>query len=133
MTGKNAKVRYGSGPITMRIFSWDVDDTAGEIDETDGESGGYGETDDTGIRQANLTLRGNLRSADGAPPVAGALLADFLLAFDGNVAGGGTVNKRYLFDAVKVLNFKINGETRGKIEFTMTAKSSGAYFAPGED
>ena len=130
MTGKNMKARYGD-EVIMRIFRVEVETETGEIDETDGESGGHGERDDTGVADASFTLTGNMRLADGAPPKDGDLLEDFLLALDGNVAVP-VVNKRYAVPYLKVLRFRITGETRGKIEFTMSAKNSGSFKRPGQ-
>lgn len=130
MTGKNIKVRVDAA--VWRIFNLNVDDTSGEIDETDGESGGYGDYDDSGIREANVTFESNLRSADGAPYTPGTLLEDVLVAMDGNVAVP-VVNKRYLFPKLKIMSVSGRGETKGKITYSFTCRTSGVYYAPGEE
>lgn len=129
MTGKNIKIRVG--PNVIRTYETTVEESVGEIDETDGESGGYGECDDSGVRQADVTLKINWRAADGAPPKAGDLLANVLIAWDGNTAVP-VVNKRHLFNFLKVLRVTPSGNTRGKNEITVVCKSSGAFKAPGE-
>jgi hypothetical protein len=129
MTGKNIKIRVGAN--TLRVYEATVEDVVGEIDETDGESGGYGDCDDSGVRQCDVTLKINWRAADGAPPKAGDLLANVLIAWDGNTVAP-VVNKRHLFNYLKVLRVTPTGSTRGKNEITVVAKSSGAFKAPGE-
>ncbi len=130
MTGKNLKIRYGAGPTTLRVFEATILEEVGEVDETDGESGGYGERADTGVQECSITFKANWRAADGAPPLAGDVLADVLVAWDGNTVVP-VVNKRHLFTYVKILSAERTGQTRGKIEVTYTAKSSGPYKLPG--
>lgn len=134
MTGVNIKVRYGpdiANLLTLRVRKVDVDDAVGEIDETDSESGGYGECDETGVAQADVTLEGFTRSADLAPLKRGDLLLNVLIAWDGNVAVP-VVNKRDLFTKLKILSCQRTGETRGgSIVYTLRCKSSGTYYPMG--
>lgn len=126
MTGVNIKCRFNGGVI-MRVRKVTVDEDAGEIDETDGESGGFGECDDSGVTQADVTFEGFVRSADGAPPNVGDLLSNVLIAWDGNVAAP-VVNKRHLFSKLKIMKVQRTGECRGgSIMYTLNCKSSSSY------
>lgn len=129
MTGKNVKIRVGSD--TIRTYETTVEDIVGEIDETDGESGGFGECDDVGVRQADVTFKINWRAADGAPPKAGDALSSVLIAWDGNTVSP-VVNKRHSFNKLRVMRVTSASTTRGKNEITVVCKSTGSYLRPGE-
>lgn len=130
MTGVNIKCRFDAA--IQRIRKVTVKESVGEIDETDSESGGFGDCDESGVNQADVIFEGYIRSADGAPPVRGALLTNVLVAWDGNV-GAPVVNKRHLFPKLKILDAEKIGETRGgSITYTLTCKSSGTYKTMGE-
>ncbi len=127
MTGINVKGRFGSGPSIIRFARVTCDGSAGEVDETDSESGGYGECDESGVVQQNITMEGWIRSADGAPWYEGQLVTDLLICWDGNVAAP-VVNKRHFFPKAKVLSFQVKGGARdGSVAFTASLKSSGPY------
>lgn len=130
MTGYNIKVRFGYGGsagLIMRVRKVSTDGDVGEIDETDSESGGYGDCDDSGVAQRSVTFEGFVRAADAAPPVEGDLLTNVLIAWDGNVAAP-NVNKREFFNKLKILKAARDGEVRGgSISYTLTCKSSGPY------
>lgn len=128
MTGKNVKIRIGAA--ILRCYEVSVNESAGEIDETDGESGGFGDCDDTGVQQAEVTFKINWRVTDGIPPVRGSLWENVLIAWDGNVVVP-VVVKRHFFPKLKVLSVEYSGQTRGKNEITVNAKSSGPYLPPG--
>ena len=69
MTGVDIKVRFGHGATILRIKKVDVNDSvAPEIDETDSESGGFGECDESGVKQAEVTFEGWVRRAIEPPP-----------------------------------------------------------------
>jgi hypothetical protein len=127
VTGINIKVRFGASGV-LRVRRATVKEAAVEIDETDGESGGFGECDDNGVLQADVTFEGYVRSADAAPPNVNDILANVLVAWDGNVAVP-VVNKRHLFPKLKILDFERTGTVRGGdgIVYTLTCKSSGTY------
>lgn len=130
MTGVDIRVRVGAA-LVLRVKRVTIDGAVGEIDETDGESGGFGECDENGVSQADITFEGWMRRADLAPIVEGDLLPDVLVAWDGNVAVP-VVNKRHAFPKVKVLKANTTGEVRGgSISYTLTCKSSGPYAPPG--
>lgn len=130
MTGIFIKVRFNAGSV-CRCRRVTVDGDVGEIDETDGESGGYGECDESGVAQADVTLEGYRRRADLGPIIEGDLLLNVLIAWDGNVAAP-VVDKRHLFPKLKVLKSNTTGEVRGgSITYTLTCKSSGPYAPPG--
>lgn len=129
MTGVNIKCRFGAS--IQRIRKVTVKGAVGEIDETDSESGGYGDCDDTGVNQADVILEGYVRLADGAPPQHGDLISNVLVAWDGNVAVP-VVNKRDFFPKLKILDAEKIGETRGgSITYTLTCKSSGIWYPMG--
>lgn len=130
MTGKNIKCRFNGGVI-MRIRRVDVDEDAGDVDETDSESGGFGDHDDSGVVEADVVLEGYVRSADLAPPNVGDLLVNVLVAWDGNVAAP-VVNKRHFFPKLKIHKVRRTGQTRGEsITYTLTCKTSGPYYPMG--
>lgn len=125
MTGVNIKVRFGAN--VQRVRKVTVKGSVGEIDETDSESGGFGDCDESGVEQADVVFEGYIRSADGPPPKQGDLLANVLVAWDGNVAAP-VANKRDLFAKLKILDAERTGETRGgSITYTLTCKSSGIW------
>lgn len=129
MTGYNIKVRVGS--LVFRVSKVTISGSVGEIDETDSESGGYSDVDESGIASADVTLEGWVRAADGAPPVEGQLLTNVLIAWDGSIAVP-TVNKRHYFPKLKILTSEHTGEVRGgSISYTLTCKSSGVYYPMG--
>lgn len=129
MTGVNIKCRFNG--VVARIRKVTVKPAVNEIDETDSESGGFGDCDDSGVHQADVTLEGYVRSADGAPPREGDLLTNVLVAWDGNVAVP-VANKRDFFPKLKILDVERTGETRGgSITYTLTCKSSGTFFPMG--
>lgn len=133
MTGVFIKVRFGTtgSPSVIRVRRVTADGDVGEIDETDGESGGYGECDESGVAQENVTLEGYLRRADLAPIIEGDLLTNVLIAWDGNVATP-DINKRHSIPKLKVLKSNVTGEVRGgSITYSLTCKSSGIYYPPG--
>lgn len=130
MSGVDIKVRFNINGI-MRIRKVTCKGTRNEIDETDSESGGFGDCDENGVAQQEVTFEGYLRRADLAPPVEGDLFENVLVAWDGNVANP-VVNKRHLFAKLKIFDVEIMGETKGgSIMYTLTCKSSGAYKPPG--
>src|SRR5262245_42552130 len=110
MTGVNIKVRINGA--VQRIRKVTVKGSVGEVDETDSESGGFGDCDESGVNQADVIFEGYIRSADGAPPRNGDLLTNVLVAWDGNVAAP-VANKRDLFPRLKILDAERTGETRG--------------------
>jgi len=125
MTGTNIKVRLNGN--VQRIRKVTVKGSVGEIDETDSESGGFGDCDESGVDQADVIFEGYVRAADGAPPKHGDLLTNVLVAWDGNVAAP-VVNKRDLFAKLKIFDSEKIGETRGgSIMYTLTCKSSGEW------
>ncbi len=129
MTGVNIKCRFNS--VVQRIRKATVKWSTNEIDETDSESGGFGDCDDTGVQQADVTLEGYVRSADGAPPKQGDLLTNVLVAWDGSVTIP-VVNKRDFFPKLKILDVERIGEVRGgSVAYTLTCKSSGIGYAMG--
>lgn len=128
MTGFNIKCRYGVNILRVRKVTTDGD--VGVIDETDSESGGYGDCDESGVAETDVLLEGFRRSADAAPIIEGSLFTNFLIAWDGNVASP-VINKRHLFPKLKVHKANQTGETRGGITYTLTCKSSGIYYPPG--
>jgi len=129
MTGVNIKVRVGS--TIYRVRKVTVNETVGEIDETDGESGGFGECEDSGVTQADVTLEGWVRSADTTPPLPGDLLTSVNVCWDG-VTATPTVNKRHNFPKLKILAVQREGEVKGgSISYTLTCKSSGTYKSMG--
>jgi len=125
MTGVNIKVRFNVA--VQRVRKVTVKGSVGEIDETDSESGGFGDCDESGVDQADVIFEGYIRSADGPPPRHGDLLTNVLIAWDGNVAAP-VVNKRDLFTKLKILEAERTGETRGgSVLYTLTCKSSGVW------
>jgi hypothetical protein len=128
MTGADIKVRYGpSGEFIVRVNEVDSEGEVGEIDETDGESGGFGDCDENGVAQRNVTFRGWIRRIDSAPPVEGQTLENVLIAWDGNVAVP-TLDKRELYAKLKLLKVRVTGKVRGEsVMYELTCKSSGEY------
>lgn len=128
MTGADIKIRFGpSSEFIMRVNEVDSDGEVGEIDETDGESGGFGDCDESGIAQRNVTIRGWIRRQDEAPPVEGQVLQNVLIAWDGNVAAP-NINKREFYEKLKLFKVRITGKVRGEsVMYELTCKSSGPY------
>src|SRR5262245_44747181 len=108
MTGVNIKCRFNGGAV-MRIRKVDTDEDAGEIDETDSESGGFGECDDSGVVQTDVVFDGYVRRTDLTPPAVGDLLLNVLIAWDGNVAQPNP-NFRHLFPRLKILKATKTGQ-----------------------
>ena len=129
MTGIDIMVRIGLAVLRIRKVT--VTEEAAEIDETDSESGGYGECDENGFVQAKVAMEGYIRRADLGPLVVNQLLTNVLIAWDGEIAIP-TVNKRDYFPKLKVLTFeKVGGVKEGSITYNFTAKSSGIYYPMG--
>jgi len=132
MTGINIKVRFGAtGASIIRVRRVTTKDGMNEIDETDSESGGYGDCDDNGVAQCDVTFEGWVRRADSGPPVVGDLYSSVLIAWDGNIAAPNPDFSHFI-PKLKIFDVERTGEIRGgSISYNLTCKSSGIYYPMG--
>lgn len=58
-SGKNASVRVGAGPTTIKIKKWAVDMKVAKLDVCNAESGGFGEYIG-GVKDLDVTIEGDI-------------------------------------------------------------------------
>ena len=122
LSGKNGKVRINGA--TLKVTEWAAHVKTQKLDQTNSESGGYGEYLG-GVADADVTLRGNFEVATtpltAYPP--GAALANTVLYLDGT---SGPQFDCTLF----VETFRYTTPTRGLVTIEITGNSTGVFTFP---
>ena len=122
ISGKGLKALIGSNRIEG-CYQWTFRETAQELDATDGTSGGY-DVPETGILSGTITGRAFYDVGNGAwtPVKAGTEIVNLGLFVTDHVS-----DKAVDIPLARVTEFEITAEVKGRIEFSFTAKTVGAY------
>lgn len=113
----------GMAPVFIAgNYAWDVDEQSDDHEGTTGEDAGF-ENGCTGVGVAVITLKGWMDIAAGeyTPVRAKTIINDLKLYLD----EASTVN--WTFPVAEVITSKQGGQVKGKVEWSATIRSRGAY------
>ena len=114
------------GNLISGVHSYDVDDSADDLDVTVGSDGGYTRTE-TGCRALTITLNAyfDLSEAVISPVESGSWVENLTIWDD--LTGSYFLNMPF----GKVVKFQKKGEVRGRLEYTVTIKNWGEFTFTG--